>query len=813
MNPLISICIPNLGRPRKLARLLRLIENNSDYRPYEVIVRWDEFGSGRRGCPTVLHECYQAAKGDVIAYLGNDCCPQPGWLKIAMEFMQEHFPDLEGIVGTADGYWHGEIPLHFIIGRPLIEKLGGYVFFPGYAHTCCDLELCERARKIGKYAWCEKSKVYHDHPIQTGWKKEDIDEVYKLAYNPDLRERDRALLEARSKQFGFYIHENFKSPVIPRRIFTVWLSETGEMPELVKKCIKTHEIPGWEHRLITLDNCDRSSVYVQTALAAKKWVKAVDYFKLACLIQEGGIYMDADVELLKPIPDEFLTDRLFAGLERNGWIGNGVIGACADNPILKKCLERVEREFRGDDDKNFESSVQVLTETVYAHDLAAEGVKLHAPEVFTPYDHQGKTVNVTEKSIAYHHFMVTWGYPAVHPSIDLRKRLGNLDGLKVLNIGIGPGDSGLAIQLPALPFEQIDHVEIHQPYIDQAKQKFWVAKKVNYHLADAREFPVENYDLVLAFDVLEHMPKEDALKLIARCPRMVIFGPLENSLQNDREGVDMSVDSQAHLSLWTERDFVDLGFQTEVLPGFHREHGEEWPAVWAWRTKLPEKTIDNPLVQWLNHHTTGTGVWKWRHYLDIYHRHFEKFRGKEVHIAEVGIYSGGSLQMWRDYLGPNCHVYGIDIQSICRKFENEWCKIFIGDQADREFWKAFRDQVPKLDILIDDGGHTPEQQRVTMEEILPHIVPGGVYVCEDILGDENAFAAHVADLSMGLHENVDIKATDMLAMGLSEFQRNVYSIHLYPHVAVIEKWENPPARFEAPGYGSEWIWTDPAWKL
>jgi hypothetical protein len=45
--------------------------------------------------------------------------------------------------------------------------------------------------------------------------------------------------------------------------------------------------------------------------------------------------------------------------------------------------------------------------------------------------------------------------------------------------------------------------------------------------------------------------------------------------------------------------------------------------------------------------------------------------------------------------------------------------IHIGDQGDREFWRAFRERVPPVDVLIDDGGHQPEQQIVTLEEMLP----------------------------------------------------------------------------------------------
>ena len=72
--------------------------------------------------------------------------------------------------------------------------------------------------------------------------------------------------------------------------------------------------------------------------------------------------------------------------------------------------------------------------------------------------------------------------------------------------------------------------------------------------------------------------------------------------------------------------------------------------------------------------------------------------------------------MWRHYLGTACHVYGVDIEPICKSYENDYVKILIGDQADRSFWKSFREEIPPLDVVIDDGGHAVEQQIVTIEE-------------------------------------------------------------------------------------------------
>ncbi len=209
----------------------------------------------------------------------------------------------------------------------------------------------------------------------------------------------------------------------------------------------------------------------------------------------------------------------------------------------------------------------------------------------------------------------------------------------------------------------------------------------------------------------------------------------------------------------------------------------------------------NPLREYFDSVSQGKGIWKWLHYFDIYHRHFQKFVGKQVHVVEVGVYSGGGLDMWKAYFGPQCQVYGVDIEEACRTYDGERTKVFIGDQADREFWQKFRKEVPNVDILIDDGGHAPEQQIVTLEEILPHLRPGGVYLCEDILGTQNRFAAYMNGLAAGL--NAFTPGSDS-EISPSAFQRSICSIHLYPFVAVIEKSCHPVEKLSAVKHGTQW---------
>ena len=173
----------------------------------------------------------------------------------------------------------------------------------------------------------------------------------------------------------------------------------------------------------------------------------------------------------------------------------------------------------------------------------------------------------------------------------------------------------------------------------------------------------------------------------------------------------------------------------------------DWPSssggqsVTPQAAPLPDLGEQNPLWKFFETRKAGRGIWKWTHYFDVYHQHLKKFAGQEVHIVEIGIYSGGSLEMWREFLGPKCRIHGVDIAPECRSYEGNGTKVYIGDQADREFWKRFRAEVPRVDIVIDDGGHAPHQQIATLEELLPHLSPGGVFICEDIHGRHNRFAS------------------------------------------------------------------------
>jgi len=119
-------------------------------------------------------------------------------------------------------------------------------------------------------------------------------------------------------------------------------------------------------------------------------------------------------------------------------------------------------------------------------------------------------------------------------------------------------------------------------------------------------------------------------------------------------------------------------------------------------------------------------------YFQVYERLFGPDVGKPITFVEIGILDGGSLHMWREYLGPEARIIGIDVNPAARKWESDGFEIIIGDQADPAFWRDLRNQLgQQVTILLDDGGHTNLQQVVTLREGVTLIHDGGLLVTED----------------------------------------------------------------------------------
>jgi uncharacterized protein YqgV (UPF0045/DUF77 family) len=203
-------------------------------------------------------------------------------------------------------------------------------------------------------------------------------------------------------------------------------------------------------------------------------------------------------------------------------------------------------------------------------------------------------------------------------------------------------------------------------------------------------------------------------------------------------------------------------------------------------------------------------IHKWTHYFEIYERHFSRYRGTDVCIVEIGVSHGGSLQMWRDYFGTNAKIIGVDIDPRCKDLEEEGIEIVIGSQEDREFLRSLKEKIPRIDILIDDGGHTMAQQIVTFEELFSHIDQNGVYLCEDLhtsywadYGGGFRQPSSFIEYSKNLIDSLNAwhsREPEKFLVNL--FTRFAYSMTFYDSVLVIEKRAMIPPQVQMTGHSS-----------
>lgn len=194
-------------------------------------------------------------------------------------------------------------------------------------------------------------------------------------------------------------------------------------------------------------------------------------------------------------------------------------------------------------------------------------------------------------------------------------------------------------------------------------------------------------------------------------------------------------------------------------------------------------------------------IHKWHHYFEIYECYTSKFNGTSPKILEIGLWKGGSLEMWNYYFNNNCQIYGIDIDKTCEhlpKFLNAPnINVTIGNQSDNKFWESFFSKLDfTFDIIIDDGGHHMDQQITTFECTFPHLSRGGVYFCEDThtsymkeyggdLNRSNTFMNYIKNYLDKLHfHHFDYKLNSKYPIN------GIETIHFYDSLTVIRKFQN-----------------------
>ena len=258
--------------------------------------------------------------------------------------------------------------------------------------------------------------------------------------------------------------------MIPKVIHYCWFGE-NPLSELAQKCIASwqkycpdYEIKEWNESNFDLNSCS----YVKEAYAAKKWAFVTDYVRLYAMVTEGGIYMDTDVEVIKPL-DPFLQHSAFSGFEDEVNIPTGIM-ACEKNfPLFKELLEDYnDRHFIKPDGKyDLTTNVVTITNLCKKHGFVGNnsqqnicGFALYPHDVFCPKSHETGIITLTNRTVTIHHFSGSWKNKESKITAQIKRAIGsNGTPLRLL---------GKAI---AFPFT----------YIDRAKDE-GVKSATNYYI-------------------------------------------------------------------------------------------------------------------------------------------------------------------------------------------------------------------------------------------------------------------------------------------------------------------------------------------
>jgi len=198
------------------------------------------------------------------------------------------------------------------------------------------------------------------------------------------------------------------------------------------------------------------------------------------------------------------------------------------------------------------------------------------------------------------------------------------------------------------------------------------------------------------------------------------------------------------------------------------------------------------------------GAMKHLWFYSIFEKAFELIRYKKLTVVELGVRSGGSIKLWRDYF-PNSTIIGVDIDPVCLKTEGERIKIlnagqdsqevkdFILENSDSEFG-------PGADIIIDDASHITVLTLASLKLLLPILNYDGIYVIEDLHCSYLDFAAANVLSRPGMchnDPNVDLRNDKNRNMMNDEFWKlikmldgnygKLSSIQFYPYLCLLFK--------------------------
>ncbi len=228
--------------------------------------------------------------------------------------------------------------------------------------------------------------------------------------------------------------------MIPKTIHYCWFGRNPK-PKLAKRCIKSwkkycpdYKIIEWNEDTFDLN---AAPLYVRQAYEARKWAFVTDYVRLWAMTEYGGIYMDTDVEIVKPL-DFFLQHEAFSGFEDDVHIPTGIMACEKSFPLFIELLRFYDDKtfINPDGSMDLTTNVKIITEICEGYGLELNGqyqeirgFALYPREFFCPIDYNLGISLRTENTATIHWFAGSWQTEAMR-----RRRKENNDKYRKIEL-------------------------------------------------------------------------------------------------------------------------------------------------------------------------------------------------------------------------------------------------------------------------------------------------------------------------------------------------------------------------------------------
>jgi hypothetical protein len=219
--------------------------------------------------------------------------------------------------------------------------------------------------------------------------------------------------------YAFPVPPAHAKPKIPKKIHYVWfggqeiLKQNKIWMETWDKYCPDYEIIRWDE-----SNYDVSKhPYMYAAYKEKKYAFASDYARLDIVYENGGVYLDNDVELLRNI-DDLLYDEAFVGISVSGFVGTGLgFGAVRGQSVIKEMRDFYKGySFTdGSGTLNLQTNGHYQTALLTQNGLSPlnrlqllHGLRIYPTDVLSPIDYLGNPLAFTKNTFAIHHYDASW---------------------------------------------------------------------------------------------------------------------------------------------------------------------------------------------------------------------------------------------------------------------------------------------------------------------------------------------------------------------------------------------------------------------